>query len=85
MVAALGDDEHVGEQRERYGARRAVLRSAFADAGLRVERLRGRALPVGDPGRGLLGDGRVAGADRGILVAPGEFYGAAGASTSGSR
>ena len=29
MVAALGDEAHVDEQRERYRARREVLRAAF--------------------------------------------------------
>ena len=37
MVAALGDDEHVAEQRERYGRRRKVLRPALEAAGFRVD------------------------------------------------
>jgi len=32
MVAALGDDTHVAEQRARYGVRREVLARAFAAA-----------------------------------------------------
>ncbi len=38
MVAALDDDAHVAEQRERYRARRAVLRAALEAAGFRIDR-----------------------------------------------
>ena len=48
MVAALGDDAHVAEQRERYARRRAVLRPALEAAGMRIEHSDGRPLPVGD-------------------------------------
>jgi succinyldiaminopimelate transaminase len=77
MVAALADDAHVREQRERYGARRALLRSAFAEAGWRVE----------DSAAGLYlwmtrdedcWASVESLASIGVLVAPGEFYGAAG-------
>ena len=37
MIAALGDDSHIDEQRSRYGKRRAVLRSALQAAGLVVD------------------------------------------------
>jgi aspartate/methionine/tyrosine aminotransferase len=37
MIAALGDDVHVDEQRERYRSRREVLRPALEAAGYRVE------------------------------------------------
>ncbi len=37
MVAALGDDSHVAEQRERYARRRALLRPALESSGLRIE------------------------------------------------
>ena len=36
-VAALGDDAHVAEQRERYTARRTALRGALEAAGFRIE------------------------------------------------
>ena len=37
MLAALRDETHVEEQRERYRARRAILRPALEAAGFRVE------------------------------------------------
>ena len=60
MVAALDDDEHVVEQHARYAARRAKLREALPAGGLPDRPLRGVALPLGDPRRGLLGHRRVA-------------------------
>jgi succinyldiaminopimelate transaminase len=78
MVAALGDDDHVVAQRSRYAARRTALMVALEVAGMNVD----------DTGAGLyLWATRDEScwetvdwlADRGILAAPGEFYGAAGA------
>lgn len=37
MCAALGDDEHVAVQRERYRARREMLREAVLAAGFRID------------------------------------------------
>lgn len=78
LVAALGDDEHVAEQKLRYGIRRETLREALEGAGYRVDH--------SDAGLYLWatrdedGFSTVAAlAERGILVAPGSFYGAAGA------
>ncbi len=78
MIAALGDDEHVAAQRERYHARRAVLLEALTSAGFRIDE--------SDAGLYLWAtrdeDAWVtvaALADIGILVAPGTFYGDAGA------
>ncbi len=77
MVAALGDDAHVAVQRERYAARRALLRPALEAAGLRIEHSTGGLYLWGTRGEdcwttvGAL-------ADQGILVAPGEFYGLRG-------
>jgi succinyldiaminopimelate transaminase len=77
MVAALDDDAHVVEQRSRYAARRTALLGA----------LRSAAFEIDDTNAGLyLWATRdepcwdTAGwfADRGVLVAPGEFYGTAG-------
>ena len=77
MVAALGDDAHVAQQKERYRRRRALLRTALEGAGYRVDH--------SDAGlylwatRGEDAWATVGGlADRGILAAPGSFYGAAG-------
>ncbi len=77
MAAALGDDSHVAEQKARYAARRARLKAAVEGAGLRVD----------DSEAGLYlwctrGEDAWATvgwlADRGILAAPGTFYGVAG-------
>nr|WP_218886396.1 succinyldiaminopimelate transaminase [Kineococcus aurantiacus] len=78
LRAALSDDEHVAVQRERYRARRDTLREALQRAGFRID-----ASEAGlylwstrdEPARttvDLL-------ADRGVLVAPGDFYGPPGA------
>jgi succinyldiaminopimelate transaminase len=77
MVAALGDDAHVEEQRERYAHRRAVLRPALEKAGFTVDLSEaGLYLWVtrGEPADVSVG----ALAESGILVAPGTFYGVAG-------
>jgi succinyldiaminopimelate transaminase len=79
-AAALSDDGHVVIQRMRYGKRREVLTEAFEEAGFR--------LADGHSAAGLylwLSRGEPAMtsvawlAERGILVAPGTFYGPAGA------
>ncbi|MFW6205216.1 MAG: succinyldiaminopimelate transaminase [Actinomycetota bacterium] len=78
MVAALDDDAHVDEQRARYAARRDELRDAFTAAGFRVDHSEAGlylwATRDGEPCWDTVGWL----ADRGILVAPGDFYGAAG-------
>jgi succinyldiaminopimelate transaminase len=77
-VAALGDDIHVAEQRHRYARRRAHLLSALLDAGFSIEHSEAglylwatRDESCWDTVGWL--------AERGILVAPGEFYGVTGA------
>ncbi|CAA9250320.1 MAG: N-succinyl-L,L-diaminopimelate aminotransferase, type 2 [uncultured Actinomycetospora sp.] len=77
MTAALRDDEHVAATRARYDARRAELRPALEAAGLRVEHSEAGLYlwaTAGEPCRATVD--RLAA--RGILVAPGEFYGPAG-------
>ena len=78
LVAALGDDEHVVEQKERYRSRRTALRAAVEAAGFRVDHSAGglylwitRDEPCWDTVSWL--------AARGVLAAPGAFYGVAGA------
>ena len=78
LRVALADDAHVREQKERYRRRRVAVRSALVAAGLTVEHSEAglylwatRGEPCWDTVRDL--------AARGVLVAPGEFYGAAGA------
>ena len=77
MLAALGDAGHVEAQKARYAARRAVLRPAVEAFGLRVEDSEAGLYlwaTAGEDGRRTVD--RLA--ERGILVAPGAFYGAAG-------
>ncbi|GGL73097.1 succinyldiaminopimelate transaminase [Curtobacterium citreum] len=78
MVEALADDTHVQQQKARYRARRNMLRRALEDAGFRIDHSEAglylwatRGEPALDTVSWL--------ADRGILVAPGTFYGPAGA------
>ncbi len=78
MKAALDDDDHVDEQHARYARRRGMLKGALERAGFRIDHSEAslylwatRDEPCWDTVAWL--------ADRGILVAPGEFYGAAGA------
>jgi succinyldiaminopimelate transaminase len=77
MRAALADDAHVERQRELYRVRRQVARTALEGAGFRVEHSEAglylwstRDEPCMDTVAAL--------ADRGVLVAPGNFYGTAG-------
>ncbi len=78
MVAALGDDVHVAEQRARYARRRDLLASALSGAGLRMKHSEGGLYlwcTAGQPCRDTVA--RLA--EAGVLVAPGEFYGPTGA------
>jgi succinyldiaminopimelate transaminase len=77
MAAALADDAHVDTQRELYAARRASLKAALEGAGFRIDDSQGalylwatRDEPCRETVAWL--------AERGILAAPGEFYGPAG-------
>lgn len=81
MVAALDDDAHVAEQRARYGRRRAALRGALEGAGFEVDGSgAGLYLWVRPAGSGQDCWTTVADlAEQGVLVAPGSFYGLAGA------
>jgi len=78
MVAALDDDAHELVQKERYARRRDVLLAAVRDAGFTVEHSEAGLYlwaTRGEPCR----DTVAWMAERGILVAPGEFYGPRGA------
>jgi succinyldiaminopimelate transaminase len=83
MVAALMDDTHVAQQKARYGIRRGQLKLALEGAGYRIEHSEaGLYLWMTRDGGGDAGtDWPLVAemADLGILVAPGSFYGAAGA------
>lgn len=77
MAALLADQEHVEAQRERYLARRGVLKPALEAAGFRIDHSEGSLYLWATRGEhcrttvGWL-------AERGILAAPGDFYGPAG-------
>ena len=74
MVAALGDDAHVAEQKERYRARRAVLKPALEAAGFRIDHSEaGLYLWASEGADAWASIDRLA--DLGILAGPGEFYG----------
>jgi len=77
LTAVLGDQSHVEAQRGRYAARREIMRAALTRAGFTIEGSQGGLYlwaTRGEPGRASLGWL----ADRGILVAPGDFYGPTG-------
>ncbi|MEU1037522.1 bifunctional succinyldiaminopimelate transaminase/glutamate-prephenate aminotransferase [Streptomyces sp. NPDC005551] len=77
VVAALGDDAHVREQRERYAARRTALRAALLGHGFRIEHSEA-SLYLWATRDESCWDTVSHLADLGILVAPGDFYGPAG-------
>ncbi|MQA93824.1 MAG: succinyldiaminopimelate transaminase [Streptosporangiales bacterium] len=79
MTAALADDTHAEEQRERYARRRAVLWEAMEAAGWKIDHSEaGLYLWAEHPAYDAWGSVNAL-ADLGILVAPGDFYGPAGA------
>ncbi|WP_031521408.1 succinyldiaminopimelate transaminase [Streptomyces sp. NRRL F-5123] len=78
MIAALGDRAHAVEQKERYARRRTALRAALESAGFRIEHSEASLYLWATRGENCWET--VADlAKHGILVAPGEFYGPAGA------
>ncbi|MDT4989490.1 MAG: hypothetical protein QOI74_3584 [Micromonosporaceae bacterium] len=77
MIAALGDDAHVVEQQTRYRRRRAVLRDALEHAGLRISHS-GAGLYLWATRGESCWDTVDWLAQKGILVAPGAFYGPTG-------
>ncbi|MBV9846222.1 MAG: succinyldiaminopimelate transaminase, partial [Kutzneria sp.] len=74
MTAALGDDQHVAEQRARYGRRREVLRAALTGAGFRIDHSEAGLYLWASRGQDAWSTVDWF-AERGILVAPGTFYG----------
>ncbi len=78
MIAAYDDDEHVAEQRARYAGRRDRLRQALVAAGFRIDHSEG-SLYLWATRDEDCWDAVAWFAERGILVAPGAFYGGAGA------
>ena len=77
MIAALDDDAHVDDQHAIYAARRAKLKEALLAAGFTIDHSEASLYLWATSGEDCwktVGDL----AEKGILVAPGEFYGAAG-------
>ncbi|HYO86389.1 MAG TPA: succinyldiaminopimelate transaminase [Dermatophilaceae bacterium] len=77
MIAALSDADHVAQQRSRYAARREQLLPAVMAAGFRVEESQA-GLYLWLTRDEDCWQTVAALAESGILVAPGDFYGAAG-------
>jgi len=77
MIAALGDDRHAEEQHERYAARRLLLRGALERAGFRIDHSEA-SLYLWATRDEDCWDTVAALAERGVLVAPGTFYGPTG-------
>ena len=83
MAAALADDAHADEQHATYAARRAVLRRALEDAGFEIDHSEGSLYlwarrSIGGRDEDCW-DTVAWFAERGVLVAPGSFYGVTGA------
>ncbi|WP_300678590.1 succinyldiaminopimelate transaminase [Nocardioides sp.] len=78
MVAALSDDEHAAAQAEVYAARRLKLRGAFEAAGFTIDDSEASLYLWATRGESCW-DTVAWLAERGILAAPGDFYGTAGA------
>jgi succinyldiaminopimelate transaminase len=78
MTVALNDDIHAAEQKERYRERRLILRAALEGAGFRVDHSEAGLYlwSTRDEDCWTTVDWL---AERGILAAPGDFYGEAGA------
>jgi len=78
MIAALGDETHVDQQRERYSARRDTLRTALVKAGFEITFSEAGLYLWASRGEECWQTVDWL-AERGILAAPGAFYGPAAA------
>jgi succinyldiaminopimelate transaminase len=74
MIAALGDESHVTEQRDRYAARRTALLAALQAAGFDVSHSEAGLYLWASRGEDCWKTVDWL-AERGILAAPGVFYG----------
>jgi len=77
MVAALGDNQHVAEQRDRYNSRKAKVRIAIERHGFTVNHSEAGLYLWATRGESDW-DSVAWFAERGILVTPGHFYGPKG-------
>ena len=78
MTVLLGDQNHVFDQRQRYAERRTSLSEALRKAGFAIDSSQAGLYLWATRGE----NGRITShwlAERGIIVAPGDFYGEAGA------
>lgn len=73
-IAAYNDDDHVDQQREVYARRRSVLWAAVESAGFTIDHSEAGLYIWARSGNDAWTTARDL-ADRGILVAPGTFYG----------
>ena len=73
MVAALADDKHVADQRERYRVRRDSLAAALRGAGFRIDHSEAGLYLWCTRGEPALATIALL-AEHGILAAPGTFY-----------
>jgi succinyldiaminopimelate transaminase len=81
MTAALSDDSHADEQKERYRRRRATLRSALEEAGFTISHSEaGLYLWVSRDGLDDWALCELLAGKFGILAAPGGMYGPSGTS-----
>jgi len=78
MIAALSDEAHVEAQRERYAARRDTLRTALTKAGFEISHSEAGLYLWSTRGEDCWQTVDWL-AERGILAAPGAFYGPAAA------
>ncbi|MFG1989219.1 succinyldiaminopimelate transaminase [Actinoplanes sp. NPDC048988] len=76
MIAALGDETHLAAQRDLYGARRDTLRTALAKAGFEISHSEAGLYLWSTRGEDSWQTVDWL-AERGILAAPGAFYGPA--------
>jgi succinyldiaminopimelate transaminase len=75
MIAALGDDAHVQEQKERYRRRRDILKPALEAYGFRIDRSEAGLYLWATLGEDAW-ESVARLAELGILCGPGHFYGA---------
>jgi succinyldiaminopimelate transaminase len=76
-VAALADDAHVATQKAKYAKRRDVLHTALVSAGFKIEHSQAGLYLWASNGSDCLETVNWL-AEKGILAAPGDFYGPAG-------
>jgi len=77
LTAVLADDEHVAIQKERYRARRELVRDALLVAGFRIEHSEAGLYLWASRDEDCWDTVKWC-AERGVLVTPGSFYGEAG-------